>query len=499
MGYFILPAQAKNLRADVERAAFRARIAQDAVAPRTPQKDLRPDEGTDSSREKAILSALKNEVLRPEKWETWGYFTREEQKIYSKQELVDQNAVRLIDHVYDSDCRLFGEMFGQSTAKASRPDYARETKNFKYIYMSDASSHETKTIPAEVIRVMRAVRRANPQARILLATEFAVQEDKDKLPFHFANSGKELPFKMIDYPQLVPVADQENIDVLGLDDKISPMKYTVKAGDTVIRFFLTDERVKRILTQYLPEEADNLLAYLQEDEEQRVSLEKDLAKMEKAIREYSKPIVAQALGRSTEELDTLLADTRATLARINEHEEKLLEYVHDSLRDFLLRSPWGTTQRNQQWARYIQAVSPFYDIVMVYVGNAHLAGIGVEPSLDALLAQKQIRFDFYTEEELPQHIKEAYEKAQQIQDRENGPIPNEDFREEVYEKIRSSYIGLDETVGSLTPGQPFFLKSSTLGMSQADRNEIGEICKQFSAPPPIPFVYFSVLLPEENP
>lgn len=111
----------------------------------------------------------------------------------------------------------------------TRPDYAREAKGFSYIYLTDASGHGTQSITQEVAHVLRSVRQANPQARILLAFEFAYMTDF-ATPMHFARQSND---KMDLYPvtnSLVPLADQLNIDVLALDDNIL-MKDSDEDGD----------------------------------------------------------------------------------------------------------------------------------------------------------------------------------------------------------------------------------------------------------------------------
>ncbi|MBR2082522.1 MAG: hypothetical protein IJ876_05915 [Elusimicrobiaceae bacterium] len=70
-----------------------------------------------------------------------------------------------------------------------QPDYGKETKGFPFIFLTDASGHHRQSIVQEVKHVMESVRQANPQARILLALEFARMADF-ATPIRFAGQSK---------------------------------------------------------------------------------------------------------------------------------------------------------------------------------------------------------------------------------------------------------------------------------------------------------------------
>ena len=52
-------------------------------------------------------------------------------------------------------------------------------------------------------------------------------------------------------------------------------------------------------------------------------------------------------------------------------------------------SSFGVLERNRQWARYIQAVKPFYDIVLVYAGWGHISGTKSN-DLQTLLGEEDV-------------------------------------------------------------------------------------------------------------
>ena len=62
---------------------------------------------------------------------------------------------------------------------------------------------------------------------------------------------------------------------------------------------------------------------------------------------------------------------------------------------FINVSVLGMKLRNEQWATYIRAVKPFYDIVIVYSGDGHVNNSDF-PGRDVpvLVGEKHIIFNF---------------------------------------------------------------------------------------------------------
>lgn len=50
-----------------------------------------------------------------------------------------------------------------------------------------------------------------------------------------------------------------------------------------------------------------------------------------------------------------------------------LEDLASSILNLVSVSPWGVLERNRQWARRINALRPFYDIIIIHAGDGHLA------------------------------------------------------------------------------------------------------------------------------
>ena len=182
------------------------------------------------------------------------------------------------------------------------PNYEFLLKRFKYIFIGE--SHGTNSTPAEMIRMMQAVRKQHPDKRILLASEFAMVPDLETFPLQRAGSSVDI---VQVYPEVKQAADALGIDQLALDDILGAKElYLWKEGKTT---FLLAKTGRYLIQRALPrQEEENIINFLQET--------------------------------------NMLVGT----------------------------SPFGLLERNRQWARYIQAVQPFYDIIIVYCGSGHVVG-----------------------------------------------------------------------------------------------------------------------------
>ncbi len=505
LGCFILPAQAKNFQADIARAAFRTRTAQGAALHPAPSKNLRPDGEPVPSRQEQMKASLAKEVSRATPHKSWDYFLAESQKIQQPAKNDINGTWRVLTHLYDTDCRLFSKILGDTVWGRGRPDYAEETKNFKYIYVTDASDHHTKTIPAEVIHVMQSIRQANPRARILLAMEFAVQKDKDKLPLRLAND-KELPFFVYgEYQPLVEAADRLDTDILGLDDLLLSAQ-GIKVGDVIIDTPLQDVAIQKIISQYGPE-AVQILEMLEEIPIFKDSLRELWDELTAWLEAYQKnpQQTAQYAGRTPRELYTLLLKRQKELSEKEqanrEYEEEVSKALLSYLRDFLARSDWGVLQRNRQWARYIKALSPFYDIIITYAGSAHIES-GMQ-TLPDLIKEEYISFDFYTREELAEKDKNFFKNAEQIQRQEGSRVNlfrNIEWREDIVTELRQSVGDISDFPEDLSTAPIIFSKNSQALLSAQEEDEMDALCERldiFSDSKDVsPAARFEVFLPD---
>ena len=201
-----------------------------------------------SPREQEIMKKLKAESSRAPRTITWEEFEQQAAQIAQDQARWEQKKIALANDFL----QLKGgkkSMQNNIFAHQGRPDYAKETKGVKYIYVSDASGHDTQKIPVEVARLLREVRQANPEARILLASEFAVRTSRFDVPICFASQRQ----CSIGYPGLDnynmfhrQVLENLHIDLLGLDDYLQDDIWP-KIGDTHITYSVDNPHVQKAL------------------------------------------------------------------------------------------------------------------------------------------------------------------------------------------------------------------------------------------------------------
>ncbi len=317
-----------------------------------------------------VLRALSQVSNRSLRQISWKQFLQENAQILNANQTQSDRRSLMLHDLNDTNCNLLNGLLAHPTHNA-RLNYAQETKGMKYIYLGE--NHATRTIPAEVQRLLVSLRQANPNARILLAMEFAVRLDEREVPLLFATphtltdleTGKQTaPFAFIanEFLDTARVALKQQIDILALEDNL---KYTsatphIKVGDTLVNIPADNPQITDLIKRY------------------------------------------QQVNASYTDLS--------------------------ALKDFLSRTEWGIIQRNRQWADYIRAVSPFYDIIISYVGRGHLEDEFVTPSFPNLVGEpRYIRFDFWTDEQLSDTTIDVYlqhNKIQQEQSSSAATVPD---------------------------------------------------------------------------
>jgi len=239
------------------------------------------------------------------------------------------------------------------TPKAGLPDYGELTRGKKYIYIAEASEHNTLTLPRESARILQEIRQANPDARILLALEMAMLIEQFQTPFLPAQREKDPAYIYIypEYKVLTDTAQKQQIDVLALDDYSVfktqfPNTFVAKIGSYGVRFDVTSARLRTLVSAY---------------------------------------------------------------------GEDFKNEAHNVVYDLLSRSSWGMQQRNDQWVRYIYSIEKFYDIIIVYAGSAHLL-LNVYHSVPNMIGENGILLDLLTVEQLSAEMQQFSENAQKVQE-----------------------------------------------------------------------------------
>ena len=240
----------------------------------------------------------------------WNYFLIQNEHV---------NQQISVDRIIRSE-----ENFNDLTVVEGLPDYGEKLAGSKFIILGEGANHGEEIQLEESFRLLESIRKANPQARILLAEEHAETmvscnqplESKECLwpsPFRAARSQNDNITISHEYKPVLALLDRLGIDLLALDSTyVGGLDYipTLQVGNKAIPIIISENPL---------------------------------------FNDGMTPKILEAYG------------------------EKDLDYALDIVLDFILRSPWGVVQRNRQWTRYIRAAEPYYDIIIVWAGTGHTA------------------------------------------------------------------------------------------------------------------------------
>lgn len=229
----------------------------------------------------------------------------------------------------------------------------------KYVYVGEATQHGSKRRIEEFVHLLNNLRASNPNARILLASEFTVSTHITALPIQRAGEINKQLFTPEPYDIMLPTLKKLNIDLLALDDDIVLEGRALKSGDSLLVF--SPEEMQDFDTEC------NLIC-------------KEFKKMDLGLLGPYRETVEKYLKK--ENMDQLLAESMTG--------------------HYAWATEWGVQQRNDQWGRYIKAVESFYDIVVVFAGAGHLIpGLVVNSVPELIGATKYVYINLYSREFLP--------------------------------------------------------------------------------------------------
>lgn len=224
------------------------------------------------------------------------------------------------------------------SALQGTPKYASVIENANYIFIGE--DHNEPAVQYEIEEIIRAVRHANPNKKILLASEFVRTPEPLTNPLRRANS-PESPL-LDDYYNTFKLADELEIDTLALDDEILEFvnRKLIKVGDRYVQIDINND---------------------------------------------------------SQTPTDILAIGAAFKAEIDQEKSKILQTIELLLmvRWQIYASDWGVKQRNYQWVKRIRDVEQEYDIVIIWAGSGHTSRMKPS-SLPFLLASSnavEINFD----------------------------------------------------------------------------------------------------------
>lgn len=285
-------------------------------------------------------------------------------------------------------------------------DYKELLKDEKLIYIMEGNNHNTKAAPLEVAEIMRAVREANPQAKILLAAEFLNWESLYNV-LGTADINKDLSFKYNQYQEyyqylqcdLPEPQNQQQCNNIAqylqlLEQEINnPTLLLKKAGaksglDTSAAYAVVFQTADELGIDQLALD-DNLYG---EDNKNNIGVK-----------------VGEYVIFATPSDD--IPSWKALKNQLGEN-AKL-----GAMSQLISLSSWGVLERNREWARRIRALLPVYDIVLVYAGAGHL-NQAYSIDLQPLVGKKDFaNIALYPLEELPQELKSYYQQRHDIAER----------------------------------------------------------------------------------
>lgn len=326
-----------------------------------------------------------------------------------------------------------------TTVKQGMPDYAKITKNVKYIYIGEV--HVDSAVEPQIKNIIRAVRKANPNKRILLATEFLETHHPLINPLHRANKATNLlgdaTYNIND------LASELKIDTLALDDYIiqqTDQGALIKVGDRYVRIngdAAEQEDIASVLSIYgedIAEMTDERLSMIKDDPAMwhtvHLLLPQDFAEIYQLIQQDQS--AKQDFQRYWNELDPGNEIFMAGYSAASEHTKEIFEYYTNNkyiVADYLsfqrihwqiFASSWGVTQRNKDWASRIKKVANEYDVVIVWAGDGH-----IDPTAPSSLFQQGLAsansvsisvwpLEYHTTQETTEDIQKADELQSQL-------------------------------------------------------------------------------------
>lgn len=241
----------------------------------------------------------------------WNWFLVQNEK--ERQVLLQSYPDDLNDQNDSNDQKIFPN-------RPTLADYQQIFRDKKYIFLWEATYHGDEDQILEYLKILKAVRTAddkNHKARILLASEgispvksFVKEDLWNTTPpplFHFAG-------------------DSISTDLLNVDnyDWITP--FTDRLGIDILAL------------------DTDIVAF-------------DDTGIELKIGDVALPISTTSVG--------------GFASIVPENLRQSLDTFVERAITFFSISYWGVAQRNRQWANHIQAIAPFYDVIVVWAGVGH--------------------------------------------------------------------------------------------------------------------------------
>lgn len=302
----------------------------------------------------------------------------------------------------------------------SEPDYKTLLTGQKLIFVAEEYNHNTKRAPQEMAKILQAVRKANPHAKILFATEFLTWDDDNNLPV--LSEALQARASYEDYLKDL----QETL--FYFNDSLSEAQkkqyqQTIQEYSTVIQDITEWEKTSQATIKQTPllkkARAKYNLSFYKEYAPAFLAADRfhiDQLALDDTIFGDDEDKVGVKVGEFVIEITPqdnvpfVIGKKKRNLTE----EERL-----NNLLQVISVSPWGVRERNREWARRIEALMPLYDIVIVYAGAGHLDTTYFMDLQPMLKQENFVNIQLYPLEDLPEETEECYTQRYQATERSN--------------------------------------------------------------------------------
>ena len=161
-----------------------------------------------------IIKDLQNEPLTRLSWQDFLTRNQHAKEVEMASLRVDNQASLLGAQQID------GSLMDFMNVETQVPPYEQMAKGQRFVFIAEAVNHETPDAINEAAAIIQAVRKANPEARILLASEFLVWMGDPQCSLLQKADEKPCLAALPPYAPVFKSAQKAGVDMLALDDFI---------------------------------------------------------------------------------------------------------------------------------------------------------------------------------------------------------------------------------------------------------------------------------------
>lgn len=292
--------------------------------------------------------------------------------------------------------------------KSGYPNYKTLLRGEKLIYIAEKKNHDTVAAPKEVVKILNAVRKINPKAKILLAAEFASWYVPLAEIYDLDRTLTEFVLAWEDCLYLDMLSETKQKAEMNEKDFNEWQSFCERADETRAELMARGEELQLYSNAPLLKKAGKKSYFLQ------------------ATGPYD-PVfkMAEEQGIDLLALDDYVLETTPTgniFVKIGKYlievpADVSIPHLSSNRADDLVQlisvSEWGAFERTKEWAHRIKTVIDNYDVVLVYAGSGHLDYIH-DTNLSTLIGKEPfVTISLYPLETLSEEIQQCYTQRNQ--------------------------------------------------------------------------------------